>query len=272
MIDGKGLSAKCAFIIVTYNSRNDIEECISSIKKFEPNCGIYVVDNNSSDGTKEILMNIKGINLSKLPVNSGYAGGNNLAIKSAINDKYEYFFLFNPDARLTEKIVESLITISDQKFALVGPVIKDFLSNKIQSVGGGFNKLSSQFNIYKKINKSDNGFKKVDWILGAALLISKKIISKCGLLDEEFFPASYEDASYCIQAKLKGIDSLIDLNSSLIHKGATSSGGEKNYLLRNIKNRYYYSLKYQNTIFFIASVFLNTLRYLYHKLFGKLKN
>ena len=268
----KCLSSKCAFIIVTYNSKNDIKECIFSIKSFEPNCGIYVVDNNSSDGTKEILDNIEGINLSKLPVNSGFSGGSNLAIKLAIKDNYEYFFLFNPDARLNKKIINSLISISEKENALVGPVIYDFFSNKIQSVGGRFNKLSSDFYISKKLNKSDNNLKKVDWILGAALLVSKRIINECGLLDEEFFPATFEDATYCIKAKERGINSLIDLNSSLIHKGGTSSGGEKNYLFRMIKNRYYFSLKYQNNIFFITSIFLNSLRYIYHKLFGKLKN
>ena len=76
------LSSKCAFIIVTYNSINDINECINSIKKYHPECGIYIVDNNSSDGTKEKLINIDNIDLSLLPVNSGYPGGNNLGIKN----------------------------------------------------------------------------------------------------------------------------------------------------------------------------------------------
>ena len=93
------LSSKCAFIIVTYNSKNDISECIISIKSYHPECGIYVIDNNSSDGTKEILQSIEGIELILLPVNSGYSGGNNLGIKKAIESNYEYFMLFNPDAR-----------------------------------------------------------------------------------------------------------------------------------------------------------------------------
>ena len=44
-----------------------------SIKSYHPECGIYVIDNNSSDGTKEILQSIEGIELILLPVNSGYS-------------------------------------------------------------------------------------------------------------------------------------------------------------------------------------------------------
>ena len=96
---------ECAFIIVTYNSEKDIFDCITSIKSYHPECGIYVVDNNSVDGTKHILNSIKNINLTLLEVNSGFAGGSNLGIKKALEDKYKYFLLFNPDARINTKII-----------------------------------------------------------------------------------------------------------------------------------------------------------------------
>lgn len=263
-------SDKCAFIIVTYNSVNDIQECINSIKEFHPECGIYVVDNNSSDGTSELLSSIRDINLTLLPVNSGFSGGNNYAIKKALSDNYEYVFLFNPDSRLTSKIIDSLINLSSTKKCLVGPVIYNFDAKTIQSVGGKYNPLFSHFRVDQNFS-TDNNYKKVDWILGASLFISKNIIQKCGYFDEGFFPASLEESSYCIEARKKGVNSFIDLNSSVLHKGATSSGGSKNYLLRIIKNRYYYAMTYQNLFFFFTTIIESTLRYTYHKIFGILK-
>ena len=262
---------ECAFIIVTYNSKNDIFDCITSIKSYHPECGIYVVDNNSVDGTKNILNSIKNINLTLLEVNSGFAGGSNLGIKKAIKDKYKYFLLFNPDARIHANIIESLIDLSDKKEGLVGPIILDFYSEKIQSIGGTFNPLFSNFKISKKKIGHKNNFVRVDWILGAALLISKEIILKCGYLDENFFPATFEDSTYCIEARKKGVYSYIDLQSSIKHKGGTSSGGDKKYLLRIIKNKFYFALNYQNILFFLSTFLEISVRYFYHIFFGILK-
>ena len=272
MVSSKNnLSSKCAFIIVTYNSKNDISECIISIKSFHPECGIYVIDNNSTDGTKEILKSIQGIELILLSVNSGYSGGNNLGIKKAIECNYEYFFLFNPDARLNQKIIEPLINLSICSKGLVGPVIKDFYTGEIQSIGGTFNPFFSHFYVSKKQVSKEKDLIKVEWILGASLLISKEIIIKCGLLDENFFPASLEDSSYCIEAKKKGVYSYINLETFVTHKGATSSGGDKEYLLRIIKNRFYYALTYQNIFFFLTTILESSLRFIYHKTFGILR-
>ena len=179
IIENEKHSSRCAFIIVTYNSKNDIYDCIYSIKKFHPESGIFVVDNNSSDGTDQLLNDIEDINLTILPVNSGFSGGNNLAIKKAINYGFDFFFLFNPDARLTQKILDSLLNLAIEKKALVGPVIRHFNSGEIQSIGGTFNKIFSSFYLSKdkKIYKSNRI--EVKWILGAGLLISK-VLKKLG--------------------------------------------------------------------------------------------
>ena len=271
MIGDKVISQKCAFIIVTYNSKDDIKECVLSIKTYHPECGIYLIDNNSTDGTKELIQTIENINLTILQVNSGFAGGSNLGIKKALRDNYEYFFLFNPDARIYKKTINSLINLSKTKKGLVGPIIKDFYSGEIQSIGGKFYPIFSYFRIIKKHNNLIKNYVKIDWILGAALLISKEIINKCGYLDENFFPATFEDSSYCIEARKKGFLSFIDLDSSIKHKGGTSSGGDQKYLLRIIKNKFYYALTYQNTLFFITTNIENSLRLIYHKFFGILK-
>ena len=219
----------------------------------------------------DILKNFDGINLTLLEVNSGYAGGNNLAIKKAILDNYKFLFLFNPDSILTSKIIDSMIDISEKNNALVGPVIFHADSKNIQSIGGTFNPFFSHFNVSKKVSNSKDKLE-VDWILGAALMIPSKVIKVCGFLDEQFFPATLEESSYCMQAKNKGFKSIIDLGSSVDHKGGTSSGGDKKYLLRLIKNRYYYALRYQNLFFFCTTIVENSLRYIYHKVFGLLKN
>ena len=87
--------------------------------------------------------------------------------------------MFNPDARLDQKIIEPLINLNLNTKGLVGPVIKDFYTGKVQSIGGTFNPLFTF--LYSKKNLQEKIYK-VEWILGASILISKEIIKKCGFL------------------------------------------------------------------------------------------
>jgi GT2 family glycosyltransferase len=88
---------KIAFIIVTYNSGDYLEQCICSIKKrcYLKSYKIVVVDNMSTDKTCEIANNHEGVQLIINPENLGFGTANNIASKSI---KADYYFLFNADA------------------------------------------------------------------------------------------------------------------------------------------------------------------------------
>ena len=74
-----------AIIVLSYNKKNEILECLESIFKLDySEFEVIVVDNDSSDGSvKAIQTNYPGVHLVESEVNVGVAGGRNLGIKYA---------------------------------------------------------------------------------------------------------------------------------------------------------------------------------------------
>src|SRR3989344_2759585 len=78
-----------------------------------------------------------------------------------------------------------------------------------------------------------------DWIAGCALLVSRKIWTKLGGLDERFAPGYFEDSDFCARARKSGIESLIIPGVTLFHKQTTSFNRDK-----SAKYEYWYCNKF----------------------------
>lgn len=87
---------KLSLVIVTWNSAADIEACIDSIN-FGHEFEIIVVDNASSDATRDKLRQYHHLVVVTNERNFGYARANNQGIKRATG---EYVLLLNPDTRI----------------------------------------------------------------------------------------------------------------------------------------------------------------------------
>ncbi len=112
-------------IIVTYNSENEIVGCLDSIFKNRVDAIVYVVDNNSSDGTQRILKEYARKEAKvKLILNSdnrGLAAGNNQPIEF-IDSKYT--LILNPDIILRDDSIEKMIDgmEEDDRIGMLGPL------------------------------------------------------------------------------------------------------------------------------------------------------
>ena len=118
--------SKIAIVIVTYNGRQYLADCFSTIekqtKKLEE---IIIIDNNSTDGTQEYLKNLSlslagqagGIKI-KLILNQknlGFAKANNQGMETALKDGVDYIFLLNQDTRLAENCLEELLKAAEKE-------------------------------------------------------------------------------------------------------------------------------------------------------------
>ena len=102
------------YVIVTWNNQNQIKACIDSIKNNTSiSFDIFIIDNNSSDKTCEIIKKyFPDVILFRNVENLGFAKGNNLALKYV---KSEYICFINPDIILTEDIVSPSINILNKE-------------------------------------------------------------------------------------------------------------------------------------------------------------
>ena len=96
---------RLSIIIVTWNSRSDIEACLRSLGPLPPDCELWVVDNASTDGTVELLRSdFPYVRLVANSENVGFSRANNQALNLAGG---KFILLLNPDTELSFAAIES---------------------------------------------------------------------------------------------------------------------------------------------------------------------
>lgn len=224
---------KIFIILLNYNSYKDTLECVDSIEKKEKNINyeIIVVDNNSSDGSIKELSNDNRFIFIETNENGGFAKGNNVGIKYAMEHDADYIMLLNNDTIIENNSISKLVEKlqEDDELGIIGSRIM-YYSNPdiINYCGGHINwfKVSTNHENYKKIFIADEeNFKYTEFITGCCMLIKREVIQKIGLLPEEYF-MYYEDMDFCIKAKEADYKLGILTDSVIYHKVSISSGGE----------------------------------------------
>ncbi len=202
-------------VVVTWNSKQDIAECLDSLlnQSAKPT-EIIVVDNASSDGTPDLISSrYPQIKLIRLATNEGFAKGNNIGIRSTDS---AWVVLLNPDARLETGWIECLLN-----FAADNPAA-GALGGVLWSSGGGLPDRtlidSTGIEIYKSRRVRDSGFGegnavlpvtpvRVFGICAAAVLLKRKMLDDIAI-DGEIFPERffcyYEDADLAWRAWRRG--------------------------------------------------------------------
>ncbi len=236
-----GLNAKIDVIIVNFNNWRDTLKCIDSVLQNEQSAihpeQIIVVDNGSTDGSFErIFHEFPEINVLSLAKNIGFAGANNVGIRMALNDKAEYVFLLNNDATVLPDTISSLVRTyeNDERIGIVGATILNYQNPTIiDNMGANINYWtgSSRFLNHGSFYNKELGTIDVDYASGAAMMISRKVINKIGLLPEFYF-LYCEEQDYCTMAKKSGFRVACTAQARVIHKPSSTINkyvGLKNY-------------------------------------------
>lgn len=224
---------KIYIILLNYNGIKDTKNCIESINKNEKNIQfkIIVVDNCSTDNSIEELKKIDNIILIKAQDNGGFAKGNNVGIKYAMEHDAQYIILLNNDTEIEENAISILVQAAedDSSTGIIGSRIMYFDNKElINYCGGKINwlKCATIHENYKEKYVNDGiNYKYTEFITGCSMLIKREVIKKIGYLPEEYF-MYYEDADYCVKAKENGYKLGLCTNSIIYHKVSVSSGGE----------------------------------------------
>jgi GT2 family glycosyltransferase len=216
-------------VIANWNGKKQLQKCLASFfantTDFE--CKVVVVDNASIDGSTEMLQEkFPYVEFIKNVENTGFSRANNQGIRHALINKAKFVLLLNNDVEITEgNWLQTLISVldSDSKIGIVGCKLL-YPNGKIQHAGGIIN-LSGGHNRGEceidtgRYNKTEF----VDFVTGAVLLIRSDMISKIGLLDEGFSPLYYEDADWCVRARLYGYKVVYSPKPTLVHHCGSSA-------------------------------------------------
>ena len=232
-----------SIIIVNWKVRPLLEKCLESIladtESFSKE--IFVVDNDSRDGTPEMIMaDYHQVTMIALPRNRGFARANNLALKQSSG---EYIFLLNPDTEIQPGFFKTILAYfqAHPEVALLGPRILNSDLSQQASIRR-FPNLISQLLVLFKLTKvwPDNKFLKkylatdfdynreqaVEQIMGAAMIMPRATYEKIGLFDQRFF-LWLEEVDYCKRIKDAGLLIKYLPTASLVHHSGISFSKER---------------------------------------------
>lgn len=243
-----------AIILVNYNGSTDTIDCIKSLNKIKNlKFEIIVVDNCSTDDSIEKLQKIKNnykFTLIEAESNNGFSAGNNIGIEYAKKIEADYYLLLNNDTVVESDFLEKLLSPFENKNcgATISKILYFSNKNMIWYNGGNLNNKTGRTEHYdfNKMNIPDQKEnQKVTFASGCCLCISKEVVDKVGLLDENFFLYE-EDAEYSYRILKNGFDIIYVPESIIYHKVSASTG-------QNSAMSQYYSVR--NKYFFIKICF-----------------
>lgn len=221
-------------IIVSYNVRNFLEQCLHSVRRASVNIDyeIFVIDNNSTDGSCPMLeAGFPEVRLIKNQVNRGYAAANNQALKMASG---KYLLLLNPDTVVNENTLLNCIKFMDSHpdagatgVRMINGEGKFLPESKraLPTPGTAFFKMSGLAYLFPKsglfnryylgqIDKSATS--KAQVIAGAFMFIRAEAVRKTGLLDEDFFMFG-EDIDYSFRLLKAGYNNYYYPEAEIVH-------------------------------------------------------
>jgi len=229
-------------IIVNYNVRYFLEQCIIGIQAGSKNLKveIIVVDNNSSDDSCEMLQNsYSEVFLIRNSENVGFSKANNQAVEKA---KGKFVLLLNPDTLIAEDTLEKLIKLNSSKtnIGITGVKLIDGSGSfapeskrGIPTAHATFNKLfgitSKRTGKYYATHLKPNDSGVVEILSGSFMFLKKEIYDEVGGFDETFFMYG-EDIDLCYRVLLKGYRNYYLADTKAIHYKGESTKKDIKYL------------------------------------------
>lgn len=199
-------------IILNWKNYKHTINCFKTCQNLNyPNFKILIVDNNSPNYSEEkIRQYLPEAEVLQTGKNSGYAGGNNLGIKYALERNADFIWILNPDVEVEIDSLSYLMNFmrENPEVGICGPRITH--GNKLNSFI--FDGLSidssdgyqSKFNLFILTAQTEESSSiDVDCVSGCSMLIRSAVLPSVGLLREDFFHY-YEDVDICYRAREYG--------------------------------------------------------------------
>lgn len=271
---------KVSIVILNWNRKKDSLECLESISKSSISNGstssplsIIVVDNASTDDSRtEIKKALKRLTFKnknfdgeiiKNKENLGFAAGNNVGVRHALNHGADYILILNNDTVVGKNLIVNLVNfaIKHPRVGIMSPKIyfapgfefhkeryKTSQLGKVIWYAGGDIDWNNIYGSNHGVDEVDRGqfdeVKQTDFATGAGMFAKAEALRETGLFDEKYY-MYLEDADLSQRMKKKGWEVLYVPTACIWHKVAQSSkiGGSLNdYFI--IRNRLLFGIRY----------------------------
>jgi N-acetylglucosaminyl-diphospho-decaprenol L-rhamnosyltransferase len=243
--------------IVAYRSRALLEDCLSSLCEHRPSrpMRVIVVDNDSRDGTIELVSGRPDVELVTAPRNLGFAAATNIAIGLG---EARYFLALNPDTRMQAGTLDTLLELMDGDAAI------GIAGCRLELEDGTFDHAAKRsfptpvgaLAHFTRIGRRDGApatlaqyrapsvvVGPVDAVSGAFMLMRRRLLEEIGTFDEGYW-MYMEDLDLCFRAARAGWVTWYEPSVAATHvKGGTSGRNRRlriNYAFHRGMARFYH--------------------------------
>lgn len=253
--------------IVNYKTGELVCQMLSSLLNYiDPKLDkVIIVDNNSGDDSVTLISNYitqnsldEYVKLITSQKNGGFSYGNNTAILFGLqtyNTKPDYVWLLNPDTCISNDALTPLINffINNPQAGILGSCLlsenddkqvsafrfPSLMSELLSGLGVGImDRVFSKYLVAPREEISTKNIQ-VDWVAGASMFIRYELISKIGLMDEQYF-LYFEETDYCLQAKKNGWQCWYVADSKVLHYMGKSTGVNTVDSLKRRRPKYWF--------------------------------
>lgn len=180
-------------IILNYNGYDDTTACLESLKELDyPDYHVITVDNDSPDGSGVRLASfIASLGDSRFEFiesgeNCGFAAGNNVGIRVALERGADYIWMLNNDTEVEPDALSQLVAKieSDEHLGIVGSRLMYYHDReRVQGLGGWYSPMTGRAGHITE--ERDLG--SLAYIIGASMLVRAGVFREVGLLTEDYF-------------------------------------------------------------------------------------
>jgi GT2 family glycosyltransferase len=244
---------RIAILIVNWNKKQDTLDCFESLRAQNyKNIHVILVDNGSTDGTSAAVHALyPEVTVIVNDTNLGFAAGNNVGIRYAVETGAEYIALLNNDTTVDPAMFDELLKVieSDPHVGIVGPKMLYFDQPNVIWCAGNLIRWNTGDTVRLHAEEQDDRAEQsplgVDFVTGCAILLRRQVIEQIGLLDPRFF-LYYEETDWCVRATMAGWRIVYVPRARLYHKVSAAMGTpslatdyymNRNVLLFLAKNR-----------------------------------
>jgi len=213
-------------VVLNTNRRDDTLECLKSLEAqtVAARNHVIVLDNSSTDGSVDAIRSrFPAVQILSIERDAGYAGNNNVGIRSGLARVPEWVFILNEDTVLDPTCLEAMVGAGeeDPRIGIVGPLVLHHNEpGVIQSAGGRLTRFweSEHIGANEDDQRQFSETQTVDWVSGCAIMVRRAVIDQIGMLDERFY-YYWEETEWCVRAREAGWRIVNAPAARLWHKG-----------------------------------------------------
>ena len=165
-------------IIVTYNAMKWVRKSLKSLEKSTLPTDVLVIDNGSTDGTPDrIRKEFPAVRLRETGENLGFGAANNLGLRTALDEGYDFAYLLNQDAWLEKDTLERLVAAHKPEWGILSPMQLDARGRRDRRFD---KKCGKYIDAALRGYHSDTLVVEVPFVMAAHWLLSRRAIETVG--------------------------------------------------------------------------------------------